>query len=201
MSQKCEKVEKFSKFFFRVKIRSFGVEIQRNFRVWRRKNEKKGGFFFCTGPQGAGPPYGAHDLAISARGSSKMSQKCSKMSQKCEKVELFVILLYYEISKKMPAWDSGPFGARSTSWHSVSCILFVYLCACGPNCAPAASGQRPPASGEHDVGSKCHGGRGSGCMARRARCMAISAGRTTNVLYPRTQVAPSVTVDVQWGVR
>ena len=53
MSQKCEKVDFFfeKKFFFRVKMWSFGVENQPNFRVWRRKNAKKN-WDFVLGPIG-----------------------------------------------------------------------------------------------------------------------------------------------------
>ena len=54
MSQKCEKIEFFfEKKNFRVKMWSFGVENQPNFRVWRRKNAKKIFFWdFVLGPIG-----------------------------------------------------------------------------------------------------------------------------------------------------
>ena len=109
MSQKCEKVDYFfSKKNFRLKIWSFGVENQPNFRVWRRKNAKKYFFFgFCTGPHWPGPLRGAHDLAISGWGSAKMSQKCEKIEKISEKIVFSGVKIWsfgVEIQQNFRVW-------------------------------------------------------------------------------------------------
>ena len=80
MSKKNEKIENFSG-KIRVKIWSFGVEIQPNFWVWSRKNAKKK-IGFCTGAHWAGYADWAYDLAISGQGRCKMSKNCGFSSKK-----------------------------------------------------------------------------------------------------------------------